>query len=124
MIKRALLCISLVLLTSACSIYHVDSQDSTTDYYPPKNSVSDVVYLEKIDRAHDIIGTITVNTERIQTMDNVLEKMKREAAILGADAITDIKTDATGVWKKLPAQKVIGNAYVRANFTASAVAFK
>ena len=124
MIKRALLLISLISVTSACSIYHVNSQDTTTEYYPPKNSANDVVYLETVDRPHEVIATITVNTERIQTMDGVLEKMKREAAILGADAITDIKTDATGTWKKLPAQKVIGNAYVRENFTAAAVIFK
>ncbi len=122
--KQFFLLASIIFLTSACSIYHVDSKDTTSEYYPPKNSANDVVYLEKVDRPHDIISTITVNTERIQTMDNVLEKIKREAAILGADAVTDIKTDATGIWKKLPAQKVIGNAYVRENFTASAIIFK
>ncbi len=50
--------------------------------------------------------------------------MKREAAILGADAITNIQSDATGAWKKLPAQEVVGNGYVRANFTATAIVFK
>ena len=57
-------------------------------------------------------------------MDQIIEKLKREAAVLGADAITDIKTDSTGTWKKLPLQHVLGNAYVRANFTATAVVFK
>ena len=50
-----------------------------------------------------------------------IEKMKSEAAILGGEAITDIQSDATGLWKRLPAQRTIGNAYVRANFTASVV---
>lgn len=47
--------------------------------------------------------------------------MKREAAILGGDAITDIQSDATGTWKRLPIQKTIGNAYVRSNYTAEVV---
>ena len=93
-------------------------------YYPSKKSASEVAYLEKITTPHDIIGYVTVNTERRQQIEDVLEKMKREAAILGADAITDIQTNASGQWKKLPGQALLGNAYIRANFTATAVIFK
>jgi len=112
------------LLLSACSIYHIDSQDITTDYYPSKQLASDVVYLEKIDKPHTVIGYVTVNTERRWTINEVLDKMKREAAILGGDAISNIKSDATGTWKNLPAQELIGNAYVRANFSCSVAVFK
>lgn len=115
--------ISLFILTG-CSIYHVDSQNMTDNFYPSKNSPSDIEYLETVNQPHEVIGIAIVNTERRQTMDDVIEKMKYEAAILGGDAITDIKTDASGGWKKLPAQKFIGNAYVRANFSASIVVFK
>lgn len=116
--------IAFVLLTSSCSIYHINSVDSTNDYYPSK-SVDEVVYLEEIDEDYEIIGVVTVNSERKQrSIDDILVKMKREAAILGGDAITDIQSDATGVWKHLPVQQTIGNAYIRANYTASVIVFK
>jgi hypothetical protein len=93
-------------------------------FYPAKNT-EDVVYLESVDREHEVIGTVIVNGERKQrNMDDVIQKMRREAAILGGDAITNIQSDATGVWKKLPAHETLKNAYVRANYTASVVVFK
>ena len=123
--KRATLAlITICLMFSGCSIYHVNSEDVSTDYYPSKSLASDVVYLENINKAHTIIGYVTVNTERRWTINDVLDKMKREGAILGGDAITNIQTDATGSWKKLPAQELIGNAYVRANFSCSVAVFK
>lgn len=121
--KFALLIVT-IFLTSACSLYHVTSEEITTDYYPSKQAINEVSYLETVEQPHEVIGYITVNAERRQRMSEVITKMKREAAILGGDAITNIKTDATGAWKSLPAQQVIGNGYVRANFSASAVVFK
>jgi hypothetical protein len=123
MIKKILALILLVLTTSSCSIYHVSSINTTDDYYPPKE-VAEVPYIENIEQEFNVIGIVTVNAERRQLISDVLKKMKREAAILGGDAITDIKTDASGVWKRLPAQKLIGNAYVRANYTGSVVVLK
>ena len=123
--KRLLSLLFLVLLTaSSCSVYSVDSKDLTNEFYPPKNSTADIVFLENIDKPHTVIAQITVTTERRQRMQDVIHRMKREAAILGGDAITDIRSDATGEWKKLPAQTVIGNGYIRANFTANVVVFK
>jgi len=113
-----------MIFTGGCSIYHVTSEDITPDYYPSKRLASDVIHLTTITRPHKVIGYVTINTERRQHISDILEKMKREAAILGGDAITNIKTNATGQWKNLPAQDLIGNAYVRANFTASVVVFK
>ena len=124
MTKKIVALITFVLLTSSCSIYHINSVDSGDTYYPAK-STDEVVYLEEIDEDYEIIGTVTVNGERKQrNIDDILGKMKREAAILGGDAITDIQSDATGVWKRLPVQQTISNAYVRANYTASVVVFK
>lgn len=120
MMKKILSLITLVFLTSSCSIYHITSTSSTDDYYPAQE-IGNVVYLERIDDSYTIIGTVTVNAERRQRLNDVIEKMKREAAILGGEAITDIQSNATGPWKRLPVQQAIGNAYVRANFTASVV---
>jgi len=120
MIKRILSLVILVFWTSSCSIYHINSSYITDDYYPP-TSTSDIAYLEEINQPFKVIGTVVINAERRQSLSDVIEKMKREAGILGGNAITDIQTDATGLWKSLPAQQVIGNAYVRANFSASVV---
>ena len=120
MIKKFLSLIILVLLTSSCSIYHITSESSTDSYYPA-GETSAVVYLDRIDDTYEVIGTVTVNAERRQRLNDIIERMKHEAAILGGEAITDLQSDATGVWKRLPIQQAIGNAYVRANFTASVV---
>ncbi|MBU0469229.1 MAG: hypothetical protein KKD07_01660 [Candidatus Omnitrophica bacterium] len=116
--------IAITIIFSSCSLYRVDSKDITTTYYPSKKSISDVIYLESIDKPHEIIGIVTVNAERRQGIDDIMDKIKREAAILGGDIITDIKTDATGYWKSLPAQNFIGNGYIRANFSAVVAVFK
>jgi len=113
-----------IVLLSSCSIYHVNSTDLTDEYYSPKSSNNEVVYVRNISRPYDVIGEVIVNTERRQISGEVIEKLKREAAILGGDAVTNIRTDATGIWKKLPVQKLIGNAFVRANFKADVVVFK
>jgi hypothetical protein len=125
MTKKIFALIVIALVTSSCTLYHVTSVDQTEAYFPPKASIDEVAYLENIEgKDYTVIGTVTVNGERRQRFfDDVIIKMRREAAIIGGDAITDIKTDATGVWKKLPAHEALKNAYVRANFTASVVVF-
>lgn len=119
-------CVALLLIAlvgSGCSVYHVDSTPNSTKYYPPKKSPEDIIYLESLDRAHEIIGTVVVTTERRQALENILPKMQYEASVLGGDAITDIQSDATGVWKKIKAQSLLGNAYIRANYSAKVVVF-
>ena len=95
MMKKFLALVTFVLCTSSCMVYHVNSVDSGDAIHPAK-SPAEVVYLEEIDEnTHEIIGTVTVNAERKQRdIDDILIKMKREAAILGGDAITDIQSDA------------------------------
>jgi uncharacterized protein YbjQ (UPF0145 family) len=82
-----------------------------------------VAYIEKVDKPYTEIGTVTVTTERRQPLEDVLPKLKQEAGMLGADAITDVQGDATDFWKKLP-QKLIGNAYIRTTYTAKAIVWK
>ena len=121
---KKLFFIALSCFLSACSLYHVSSEDSTDNYYPSKQSPQEIVFLEAVNKPHEVIGVVTVNAERRQALNEILAKMKREAAILGGDAITDIRTDASGEWKNLPAQKLIGNAHVRANYSANVIVFK
>jgi hypothetical protein len=116
--------LSILFLLSGCSIYQIDSQSDSNQYYPPKTSAADVVYMETLDKPHEVIGTVTVNTERRQALENILPKMLYEASVMGGDAITDIQTDATGTWKKIQPKALLGNAYVRANYSAKVIVFK
>ena len=119
-----------ILLTagflSGCTTYSISSKDTGQNFYPPKNSIDDVKYMEKIDQPYEEIGTVTVSTERRQSLDDVLPKLKQEAAILGGDIITDIHTNASGTWQliKPPFSKLLGNAYIRATFTAKVLVLK
>lgn len=122
--NRFFLLLSLIVFTSACSLYKVSSEDTTLNYYPSKSSTKDIQYMPEVTRPHEVIGYVTVNAERRQSLSEVVERMKREAAILGGDAVINIQSDATGEWKSLPAQQFVGNAYVRANFKGTVVVLK
>jgi uncharacterized protein YbjQ (UPF0145 family) len=126
MMKRILYSVvAFAILSAGCSVYQIDSNpEKASTYYPPKKSPMQVVYLESLDKPHEIIGTVTVTTERRQALENVIPKMQYEAAVLGGDAITDIQTDATGTWKKIKARAMLGNAYIRANYSAKVIIFK
>jgi hypothetical protein len=114
----------LVVFSTGCTIYQIDSKDTSQDYYIPKTSIDDVTYVEKVDKPYTEIATVTVTTERRQPLEDILPKLKQEAGMLGADAITDVQGDATDFWKSLPRQKVIGNAYIRSTYTAKAIVWK
>ena len=118
---------SLLLFTSllsGCTFYQIDSKDTSTDFHPPKNSIDDVAYMETIDQPYDEIGIVTVTTERRQTLEDVLPKLKQEAAILGGDVITDIQSNAGGTWKNIKLQKLFGNASIRTQYSAKVVVLK
>ena len=116
--------LSLAILASGCTIYQIDSKDTSQDYYAPKTSIDDVAYIEKVDKPYVEIATVTVTTERRQPLEEILPKLKQEAGMLGADAITDVQGDATDFWKALPQQKIIGNGYIRNTYTAKAIVWK
>ena len=114
----------LAIFASGCTVYQIDSKDTSQDYYAPKTDITQVSYVQTVDKPFTEIGTVTVTTERNLPMEDVLPKLKQEAGMLGADAITDIQNDSTDFWKKLPPQKLIGNAYVRSIYTAKAIVWK
>lgn len=114
----------LVIFSSGCTVYQINSKDTSQDFYAPKTNISDVAYMEKVDKPYTEIGTVTVTTERNQALDDVLPKLKQEAAILGADAITDLQCDSTDLWKQIKPQQILGNAYIRATYTAKAIVWK
>ena len=89
MTKKNLFLIFCTVFISACSIYGVNYEETTTAFYPPKKSSLEVKYIENITSPHEVIGFVTINTERRQQMSEIIEKMKREAAVLGGDAAID-----------------------------------
>src|SRR5690348_4447799 len=110
--NRILFCFLFLAALSGCTVYQIDSKDASQDYFVPKTSVDQVAYVEKADKPYTEIATVTVTTERRQSQEDVLPKLKQEAGMLGADAITDVQSDATDFWKSLKGQKLIGNAYI------------
>jgi len=112
----------LAIVSTGCSIYRIDSEDLPNNTYPAKPSAAAVEYIPNIGKLpHEIIGYAIVQAERSQPFEEISLRLRHEAARLGGDAITNIETDSTGFWKKLPAQKIIGNAYVRAKFRATVI---
>ncbi len=123
--KRALFTfLFLVVFSSGCTVYQISSKDTSQEYYIPKTSVDDVAYIEKVDKPYTEIATVTVTTERRQPLEDVLPKLKQEAGMLGADAITDIQSDATDLWKSFKPQQLLSNAYIRTTYTAKAIVWK
>jgi hypothetical protein len=112
MSKRLFLFGSAIFLVSACSFYNINSEETTENFYTAKKSVDEVAYLEQVTQPHEVIGTVTTTTEKTHTREEVIEKMKREAAVIGGDAITDIQ----------PVKKC--NACIRVKYKATVVVFK
>ncbi len=123
MLRKLSLCLFVCLFLAGCSFYRIDSEDTTLDFYPPKDVSDGVVYLEKVDKPHEVIGIVTVDAERSKPFDEIVAKMKSEAAVLGGDAITDVRdTAGDSVGSGSPA--LLRNAYVRTRYTAKVVVFK
>ena len=114
-----------MMFISSCSLYQIDSQNTTDRFYPPKDSIEDVTYIYSVTQPYDIIGQVIINAERRQSLNEVIEKMKYEASIIGGDAITNIRSNSgTGRWAKMKPQKIFANANIRSNFIADVIVFK
>ena len=114
----------LAVFSSGCTVYRIESKDTSQDLYVPKTSIDEVAYIEKADKPYTEIAVVTVTTERRQSWQDVLPKLKQEAGMLGADAITDVQNDATDLWKKIAPEKFLSNAYIRTTYTAKAIVWK
>jgi len=56
--------LSLAIFSSGCTLYQINSKDTTKDYYIAKTSIDDVAYVEKTDKPYVEIAEISVTTER------------------------------------------------------------
>ncbi|MBF0388442.1 MAG: hypothetical protein HQL20_11455 [Candidatus Omnitrophica bacterium] len=98
--------IAAVFVLPGCSLYRIDYQDTTRDYYPPKSSKQDVVYLEKIDKPHEFVGVVVVSVENTRPLEDVLQQMRGQAALLGGDAITAVSSGPEGLMRTCYKAKV------------------
>ncbi|MBF0618695.1 MAG: hypothetical protein HQL19_00850 [Candidatus Omnitrophica bacterium] len=105
--RRLILLLIAIIFLAGCSVYRIDSQDTTLDFYPPKNTPERVQFLEKVEKPHDIIGIVTVATERSRPMAEVVTKMRYEASVLGGDAITDVRSEPSGILVRHTAKVVV-----------------
>ena len=122
--KRILSLLCLAFLFGSCSFYQITSEETTFDYYPPKSSATQVQYLENFPQPYKIIGYVTVKTERNQTLEQIIEKLKRAAASLGADAITNITTvNRTKESQSVSSFHLFDNANIRESYVADVIVF-
>ncbi|MCB9757430.1 MAG: hypothetical protein H6753_03285 [Candidatus Omnitrophica bacterium] len=89
--KFNLILLMLLFTLSGCTFYGVDAQEIVmAPLGQNKPAASEIQYLETVTVPYEVIGHVTVNTERRNSMEEVIEKMKRQVSVLGADAITNI----------------------------------
>ena len=113
--KINLLIFVLMLAVSSCTFYKVDTQEIIiSPHRQSKQANSQIQYLETITVPYDVVGHVTVNTERRNSMEEVIEKMKHQASLIGGDAFTNI----------VQIDKPSAIAHVRTVYTATVVIFK
>ncbi len=115
-----ILCFSFSFLLG-CSFYKISSEETTFDYYPAQNSIQ---YLADVNQPHKTIGYVTINAERNQKKEEILDRLKTEAASIGGDAITNITISSeTKKWTDNKLTKIFANANIREDYTAEVIVF-
>ena len=87
----------ILLLTAACipamagcTSYRVNAEEIAFKSTIPQENLNRIQYLETVNVPYEVIGTVIVRTERRNNIDEVVDKMKRQIAVLGGDAVTNI----------------------------------
>lgn len=112
----------LIGLLSGCSLYQITSDETSLDYYPPKSSGDQVLYLKEVPHPYKVIGSVKINAERNQRKEEIIERLKREAAAIGGDAIINVSTLSKGT-PKTKLNQILENARLRESYTADVVVF-
>ena len=84
---------------SGCSVVRIDSEETSFDINVPKNAADKIVFQDKIDGPYEIIGIVSVSAEKAKTLEDVLPRMRQEAAVLGGDVLTGISIEPEGVFR-------------------------
>jgi hypothetical protein len=90
--KNFILLLSTLVISSltGCTFYRVNADEIAFNSVHPKENHKDIQYLETVTVPYEVIGTVVVGTERRNSIEEVVEKMKGQIAILGGDAVTNI----------------------------------
>ena len=111
-----------LLFFSGCTLYQINTEETTFDSYPAKLSKDEVAYLENVNVPHKVIGYVKINAEKNQKKDEIIDRLKEQAAELGGDAITNITTDSlTAQWATHWTLRIFTNANIRENYMADVV---
>lgn len=111
--KMSFLISALSLIISGCTFYNVNGE--AIHLKPGRDkSPHEIQYLETVHVPYDVVGHVSVYTERRNSMDDIADKMKRQAAILGGDAIINIT----------PVESGRGWTTIRTTFTGTVIVFK
>ena len=113
----------IVFFISGCSFYQISSEETTSDYYPAK-SAGRILTLEKITQPNKIIGYVTVSAERSQEKEEILDQLKREAAKIGGDAITNVAAIENENLSKNKIARLFSNGHIRQKYRANVVVFE
>lgn len=89
MLKMVMTTIAITCL-AGCTFYRVDGDEIAYFAKHPKGNQKDIKYLETVTVPYEVIGTVEVSTERRNSIEEVVEKMQRQIAVLGGDAVTNI----------------------------------
>ncbi len=112
--KLSLFILMLALISTSCTFYHVDAQEIVMGKFDKPENQNQIQYLETVHVPYEVIGHVTVNTQRRNNIEEVIEKMKRQVAILGGDALTNvIQTD-----------KPSAIVHIRTTYTGTVIVFK
>lgn len=90
--KKFILLLSTILLPTltGCTYYRVNADEIAFNTVHPNENQHDIQYLETVNVPYEVLGTVVVSTERRNSMEEVVEKMKRQISVLGGDAVTNI----------------------------------
>ena len=101
-----------VLFTS-CSVAHLHTSDSVQMYPPSNYEIIEVYSTDQAHKSYTIIGEVVASVTALSANDGsaAVKNLKKEAAILGADGIINLRLEIT--------EDVLGNAV-----TASGTAVK
>lgn len=100
-------------MVAGCTFYNVNGE---VIHYTarPDRTEHEVQYLETVNVPYDVVGHVSVYTERRNSLEDVADKMKRQAAMLGGDAIINITVNE-------PAGTFTS---IRTTFTGTVIVFK
>jgi hypothetical protein len=113
--KLNLMILMLLLISSGCTFYGVDAQEIVmAPFGQNKQTNIEIQYLETVTVPYEVIGHVTVNTERRNSIEEVIEKMKRQVSMLGGDAVTNI----------IQTDKPSPIAHIRTVYTGTVIIFK